>query len=496
MDWDYYGTHPQAQEQSQQMREAQIPDKRKDEGKELPKRAASTPLEGEPYSGSYNTFGLSAVEKRYSCENCQKRHEPPLCECPNCGGPHLISKCQFSGVSEGKTIPKTGYNELWKKCSMCHLCHQGTCPCAKCGELAHIAVECIIAGMEDWSNVPTTKRSKRDQVSPERRKPQTTVTKQMWCHKCGISHPSNEPCKYPEVPKSFWCSSCGGRQNDHMRGCPAVRGTSMIKICKKCGEEDHIQENCTLTGVPCYKCGDMGHIAGECTQMGRFALRHQIYDSPLPGTRPFCQQRNKDGHWARDCTQATVVPEKARGMNKYQEAYEDLRRRDPIASMDETGTKYPSQDYRQINQILEERRNLKEQTPKRELDKMKYQPRKLIRPDKIELELPRNSWTPYKILPLMKSIPFLRTKEKRSQVINNLPLVNKKTPIGRKELQNLTKVQIHFLIEVMVQEVVPELLEEEGEEMNPVTPVEMKDQTEERMLTWKKRMRVVLPQQD
>ena len=47
---------------------------------------------------------------------------------------------------------------------MCHLCHQGTCPCAKCEELAHVAVDCIVADMQNWSNVPSTKRSKRDQV--------------------------------------------------------------------------------------------------------------------------------------------------------------------------------------------------------------------------------------------------------------------------------------------------------------------------------------------
>ena len=80
-------------------------------------------------------------------------------------------------------------------------------------------------------------------------------------------------------------------------------------------------------------------------------------------------------------------------INKYQEAYEDLKRRDPIASIDKTATEYPSQDYRQIDQMLEERRNLRDQTPRRELDKGGYQPRRLIRPEKIELNLPRNSWT-------------------------------------------------------------------------------------------------------
>ena len=158
MDWDYYGVHDQPGRQSQQVREVHNLGRTSGKEKELPKRAASMPLEGESYSRSYSTFGLSAVGKRYSCENCQRRHEPPLCGCPNCGGSHLVSRCPFSGVLEGETIPKTRYTEPWSKCVVCHLCHQGTCPCAKCGGLAHIATDCIVAGVEEWSNTPTTKR--------------------------------------------------------------------------------------------------------------------------------------------------------------------------------------------------------------------------------------------------------------------------------------------------------------------------------------------------
>ena len=65
----------------------------------------------------------------------------------------------------------------------------------------------------------------------------------MWCGKCGISHPQNEPCRYPDVSKSLWCSTCGGRQNDHVKGCPEEKGTSIIQICKKCEGEGHPQEN-------------------------------------------------------------------------------------------------------------------------------------------------------------------------------------------------------------------------------------------------------------
>ena len=92
-------------------------------------------------------------------------------------------------------------------------------------------------------------------------------------------------------------------------------------------------------------------------------------------------------------------------MNKYQEAYEELRQRDPIASMDETATEYPSQDYRQLDQLLEMRRHLREQTPRRELDKKNYQPRRLVGPDKIELGLPKTTWTPHRDSALHKIYP-------------------------------------------------------------------------------------------
>ena len=63
--------------------------------------------------------------------------------------------------------------------------------------------------------------------------------------------------------------------------------------------------------------------------------------------------------------------------------------------MDEMSTEYPFQDYQKIDQMLEERRTAREQTPRRNLDMLEYQLRKLIPQNKIELGLPQRSLTPH-----------------------------------------------------------------------------------------------------
>ena len=357
MDWDYYGDQSQDIGQPQCVKGAQGSEREERvERRQIPNRAASTPLEEEPYSRSYGTFGLSAEERHYSWENCLKKHEPPLCMCPSCRGPHLISKCPYGGIPEGEMVPKARLTEPWKRCETCHLCHQGTCPCARCGGLAHIAVDCVVSTMENWFKIPTAKWPRRDQISPEKKFTHTTVEKLMWCGKCGVSHPQNEPCKYPNVSKSLWCSTCGGRQNDHLMSCPVQRGTSTLPICKRCGEEGHTQENCTAYQTSCYKCGEMGHLAYECTRMGRFGLRHQIYEPPLQEVKPYCYHCREEGHSTEMCAQVKKGTERGSEKDRYREAYKELLQKDPIASMDETITEYPSHDYRQIDNMIEERK--------------------------------------------------------------------------------------------------------------------------------------------
>ena len=130
--------------------------------------------------------------------------------------------------------------------------------------------------------------------------------------------------------------------------------------------------------------------------MGRFGLRHQIYKPPLQGVEPYCHHYREEGHLIEECTQVKKGIERGSEKDRYQEAYKELLQKDPIASMDETITEYPSHDYRQIDNMIEERRQVREGTPRRDLSKEKYQPRKLIEQGRIDLNLPRTSWTPHR----------------------------------------------------------------------------------------------------
>ena len=100
----------------------------------------------------------------------------------------------------------------------------------------------------------------------------------------------------------------------------------------------------------------MGHLADKCTQMGRFGLRHQIYEPPSQEVRPYCYHCKEEGHSTENCVHAGEELGKENEKDRYQEAYKELLQKDPIASMDETTTEYPSHDYRQIDNMIEERK--------------------------------------------------------------------------------------------------------------------------------------------
>ena len=63
--------------------------------------------------------------------------------------------------------------------------------------------------------------------------------------------------------------------------------------------------------------------------------------------------------------------------------------------------------------MLEERKHLRERTPKRDLDKKKYQPRRLIEQGKIDLGLSRTAWTPHRDPASHEIYPIPEDEEER-----------------------------------------------------------------------------------
>ena len=62
---------------------------------------------------------------------------------------------------------------------------------------------------------------------------------------------------------------------------------------------------------------------------------------------------------------------------------------------------------------MEERKCLREWTPKRDLDKKKYQPRRLIEQGKIDLGLPSTAWTPHRDPASYEIYPIPEDEEER-----------------------------------------------------------------------------------
>ena len=82
--------------------------------------------------------------------------------------------------------------------------------------------------------------------------------------------------------------------------------------------------------------------------------------------------------------------------------------------------------------MLAERRTLREQTPKRDLNKEEYQPRRLVPQNKIELGLPKTSWTPHKDTALHEIYPIPKDGgERRSS--QQQPSTSNKENAHRKE---------------------------------------------------------------
>ena len=163
--------------------------------------------------------------------------------------------------------------------------------------------------------------------------------------------------------------------------------------------------------------------------------------------------------------------------------------------MDETTTEYPSQDYRQIDKLIEERKHLREWTPRRDLDRKNYQPRRLVEQRKIDLGLPRTAWTPHRDPASHEIYPIPEDEEERgSNNKQHTPGPRGNAPT-RERTSRSAREPDPPPMEVKVLEEVLEPQEEE-EEMNPATLEEMKDQIRMKVpIPKRKKMKVVSLQQ-
>ena len=94
--------------------------------------------------------------------------------------------------------------------------------------------------------------------------------------------------------------------------------------------------------------------------------------------------------------------------------------------------------------MIEDRRNLREQTPRRGLDKINYRPRRLVKSDKIDS-------VPHEIYPIPEDGERKTSHHQSSS--------GSQENSHRKDIMDQIKVQTHPLTEVMVQVVVPGLQE-------------------------------------
>ena len=258
--------------------------------------------------GPIPTFEETEVPREYYCENCQLTHRPLICPCPICkrSGHFAVDCSQAKGLETGPMNSNQKQTTEWRMCQVCNTNHQGECPCKICEGIGHSVTECPLVKQQRWRSRPKS-RGKRDQVSPERvwRELQDENKHNLkWCGNCGITHHVKARCLGPVVDKSLWCAAYGIITTTHLRGCPGIKGCS--QLCYLCHMPGHSAKDCKK----CSTCGDRGH--------GK--------DCPEKIKEPRYRKCSSDQHLSRYCW----VPTR---MGKL---YEELVKRDPLGSIDES----------------------------------------------------------------------------------------------------------------------------------------------------------------
>ena len=173
-------------------------------------RSASTPLEE---TLTLPSLEVTAVGNDYFCENCSKKHGPPMCPCPICETRgHSAEVCPVKDVPESENLnnqDRAKNINNWSLCVFCETRHQGRCPCEHCNSLGHIFMNCPEYKLKMQQKPESEPRRRgRNQVTPDKERRNTE--REMLCGKCSTRHPVQGPCNMSISDRSLRCPHCGG----------------------------------------------------------------------------------------------------------------------------------------------------------------------------------------------------------------------------------------------------------------------------------------------